>query len=589
MSEAERGFLSDIIAANKAKTAPDLPDDIFFERFCVEQILKPRDLTITERESGYTRDEKGQGTRDGGIDAAYFFCNGKLITEDLSVDEFARQDINLHLVIIQAKRSPSFEESVPTKFRDTCNDLLDRTKDVDAKPQEYNHEVRAFFKRFRQWYKDLIDQTQVPSLRVTFYYASKGDKPHPVVEDKGKQLKERIEQLYSCECEVDFINAKRLLDMARQKRRAPLALKVTQQLPATNAFICLVSIPDFIAFITTPDGERRDHILDPNVRGFLGPKGVNKEIFTSLTNPPKEEFWWLNNGVTILASKIEPGTPELILHDPRIVNGLQTSRMIYDYSDLHSTKAGKDARHLMVRIIQTSNQEAAKNILKATNRQTKIGQIYFHGTEDIHYDIQGAFPKYNLLYERVKNQYADDAVVKDQIVTLPYLMQSLIAIVRRQPNQARARPSQFAEKEYKSLFRPNYVPEIYANAAWLTKRVERFLRERVPVVEKRDQNNLKFYVALYAACALAKTSEPSIKKIASLDIDKVTDKSLEEWFTSVNTEYWRMIRDKPAGQVEDNDADQIAKGSDFAANILKELETKYPPYRRQRKVKSAAI
>jgi len=72
MSDAERGFLTDIIAANKAKTAPGMPDDIFFERFCVEQILKPRDLTIDERETGFTRDEKGQGTRDGGIDAGYF-------------------------------------------------------------------------------------------------------------------------------------------------------------------------------------------------------------------------------------------------------------------------------------------------------------------------------------------------------------------------------------------------------------------------------------------------------------------------------------------------------------------------------------
>jgi len=69
-----------------------------------------------------------------------------------------------------------------------------------------------------------------------------GDKPHSVVEDKAKQLKERIERLYSCECDVDFVNAKRLLGMARQRRRAALPLKVAQQLPATNAFICLVTI-----------------------------------------------------------------------------------------------------------------------------------------------------------------------------------------------------------------------------------------------------------------------------------------------------------------------------------------------------------
>jgi len=130
------------------------------------------------------------------------------------------------------------------------------------------------------------------------------------------------------------------------------------------------------------------------------------------------------------------------------------------------------------------------------------------------------------------------------------------------------------------------VPEIYANVAWLTKRVEQFLRERVPLVEKRDQNNLKFYIALYAACALANSSKPSIKKLAGLNISKVTNALLEEWFTAVNTEYWRMIRDKPAGQLEDNDADKIAKGSEFAGNVLKQIEEKFPLYRRQRKARN---
>jgi hypothetical protein len=67
------------------------------------------------------------------------------------------------------------------------------------------------------------------------------------------------------------------------------------------------------------------------VRDYQGDVEVNREIRDALENPGNEEFWWLNNGITILASKANYAQGDLVLDDPQIVNGLQTSIEIFEY------------------------------------------------------------------------------------------------------------------------------------------------------------------------------------------------------------------------------------------------------------------
>src|SRR5205085_12649730 len=90
MSDAEREYLNDYLKSLKAKTDPDLDDDIFFERFCIHQIIKARDLDINEEPLGYTG-----GEHDGSIDGAYFFCDSKLVRDGMWSTQFERADVAL--------------------------------------------------------------------------------------------------------------------------------------------------------------------------------------------------------------------------------------------------------------------------------------------------------------------------------------------------------------------------------------------------------------------------------------------------------------------------------------------------------------
>jgi len=66
--------------------------------------------------------------------------------------------------------------------------------------------------------------------------------------------------------------------------------------------VCLVRLTDLHVFVTDGNALQR-HIFEANVRDYQGSTEVNQEIRGSLANAGKEDFWWLNNGVTVLASK----------------------------------------------------------------------------------------------------------------------------------------------------------------------------------------------------------------------------------------------------------------------------------------------
>jgi hypothetical protein len=567
MGGPEREYLDAYLENKKATTDPGVSDDVFFARFCVSQILKPRDLDIDQLASGYTG-----GRHDGGVDAIYFFVQGKLVTDEMKPTEMADYEgLNMSLHMIQATRTPGFNNEHIRKFEDFSRDLLNLTNDVDARTDIYNEDVRASIKRFREWWQAL--KMKLPTLIITFHVASKGDVVHPDVATRAEGLKTLIKSMYSCECDVRFYNAKQLLEMAKQSRRSPIELKYVEHLASAhwgNAFACLVRIKDYISFIATPTGELRDYVLEPNVRGYLGAKGVNAEILSTLVSGSKiEEFWWLNNGVTITSAQITPGIKSLVLKDARVVNGLQTSREIFNYFQQKPKAAMNDERHLLVKVIE-AQQKAARNITKTTNNQTKVDAIYLRTTvDDIHDKIEAALPKFGYFYERVKNQYYDDETVpRSQIVTLDYLTRALVAILMQHPEQARGSPGQFVQRHYKKIFSHTSKPEVFGNTVKLMKIVDEFISARIE--PKTDRANIRYYLALDAICSVTKKSNIQRSMIAGLKVEKVTTALLEASLARV-TRIYESIRSK--GIVPD----LVAKGGEFVAVLKREIEVKYPP------------
>lgn len=397
MSANDRIILDKILEQSQQELAAQLTAAKYFEIFTAEQILKDYDLSYDEIESGIV----GDGG-DGGVDSLYLFVNGELVQDDTETS-MLRKNVSVELFIIQAKTSANFSESAVDRLKGFTEDLLDLSKNVSLLTAVYNHAVLSIIQRFRNLYEALA--ARFPSLTVYYRYASKGDQVHPNVARKAELLKETVQHLFfSAKVDFQFLGASALLELARRAPRASYSLKLAENPISSSgavAFICLVSLRDFYTFITDEKGDLLRSIFESNVRDYQGKTQVNDEIQATLRDNADDEFWWLNNGVTVVASKATLSGKTLTVEAPQIVNGLQTSTEVHNHFKEHNTQNEK--RNLLVRVIVPPAVESRDRIIKATNSQTQIPVASLRATERIHRDIEEYLRSHALYYDRRKN------------------------------------------------------------------------------------------------------------------------------------------------------------------------------------------
>ena len=512
MSQAERTFLKKILQDDKAQY-PNLKPDEHFELFSATQVLKKYELDPNEIESGLV-----DGGNDGQVDAIYSFANRRLIREDTKLPT-RQEQVNIDLVIVTARSGQgSFDADVLTKLLTTANHLLDPSAKLSAVKQLYNQSLLDSVERFRSLYLGL--RKYHPNLTIRIDYVTMGEEVSEHVKKAKDELIARIATLYSpVACDVRLIGAKHLLTMFDQSPPNTLELITEKQLPlGKGAYVSIVTLPNFFAFVADSDKELLRRIFESNVRDYQGNVKVNKDIRDTLVNgQDNEEFWWLNNGITILASDLRGDGETLVIDDPQIVNGLQTSREIHAH--FRNQAKLNDRRHILVRVIKTQNSATRDRIIKATNSQTSIPSPWLHATEDVHRHIEKYFGSHELYYDRRKNYYRNQGKPPDRVVTIPWLAQAIMAVALGRPGDARARPSTVLEKDYRQVFSKSYQPELYLNCAQLMKRVGRFLQAKS--LTRTTKNNIEFHVAMYASCLALKQAGPHREKAKNLEASTV--------------------------------------------------------------------
>ena len=510
--------LNEIIADRKKKTNPDIEDDDFFELFAAEQVLRHLRLVSSSLDDGIT----GQGD-DGGIDAAYLFVNGRLLSGDLTPDdlEHYKKNVVLDWIIVQAKREDSFKEDALPKIQQTLTDIFDLRQDAKTLRKSYNASVVEMAERFRLARRHL--QAVGAQINVHVFYACKGDtgEIHQKIKDAQKS---RLENMVtstipgSSTCEVIFMGARELADLASKAPQTKRPLICADLFIVPGGYICLVSLDQYFSFISEK-GELLRYLFESNVRDYLEDVDVNNDIRESLRTPSGEDFWILNNGITILAENVIPTAEKsLIIDDPQIVNGLQTSEEIFNYCN---SKPNPDhlRRRVMVRVITSTSPDSQDRIIKATNRQTGITAAQLHATEQVHRDIERIFPGNGLYYDRRKKYWQYKDKPKDQLVGIQELSQALIAVFEQRPDTARARPGDAFSKKKEALYRKLYDAQnpldLYVNCALIQKIVEASLR--AAKTPRGTANDIRFYGSMALSVLVTGSIKPNAAALAAID------------------------------------------------------------------------
>ena len=324
-------------------------------------------------------------------------------------------------------------------------------------------------------------------------------------------------------------------------------------------------------------------IFDANIRRFLGVRGtVNSDIMKTCTDVAfSHQFWFLNNGITVICDSFDPVTdpdnPHIKLKGMQIVNGCQTASALALAEK--SGKLASDTR-VLLRIYETTDPQLLDKIVLTTNNQNKISSRDLKSNDKVQVDMQDGFAKYKYYYERKINQYGQTVPV-NRIIVNETVAQSYLAIVLKKPSDARRRKYKVWGELYDSIF-SGQVIEVYILAtqifrltsAWLTASG---LTTDVDDVRRKIANNGAFHIAriasyLWRGSDKWKVDASSLKKeIDAIENDsKIFDPDWNKSFTMLE----EMIKNNKHYAA---DIDAALKSGSLETDIDKELYANTSP------------
>lgn len=542
-----------------------------FEYFCIDQFLKQYPISDHEILAGLVG-----GGNDGGADGVYFLVNRRPVLEDTDLDPQTACTVNI--LVMQVKETQGFSPIEIQKLVLFSDDLLDLTRQPSAYTTTYNPKVLEVMRVFKEKYQEIAGA--LPDVFIDYYYITKSDEVQNGDADKAAErvIQKAKEHLSNAQSNFHFINAKKLWGQVQLRTvKRKLLPWCDTPMDTPEGWVGLVKLDEYWKFLQDEHGDLDERVFESNVRGFQQNTPVNKDIRATLDNPGKADFWLLNNGITILTNKAgSAGHKRLSIDDPQIVNGLQSSRQIDSYyrnKPLFSPQ--DDKRRILVRVIQTSDEEVRDDIIRATNSQNKMPPEALRATDRIHRQIETLFRQYDLYYDRRKGQYKDEGKPISKIVPVIELLQAMLAIVLKRPDDARARPRDYIKDDdkYAQVFgEDKFNLTVYLKCIFLYRRVESFITDKSGL-EVGHQRNLKFYLAYYVAASETKNVYVPPDKLLNIDVTKITDGYIDGCLQRVYKQYAKLAEKfKTNGE---RDYDSLAKGPNLLKAVQTELKRRF--------------
>ncbi|MCR6738140.1 AIPR family protein [Aeromonas dhakensis] len=298
-------------------------------------------------------------------------------------------------------------------------------------------------------------------------------------------------KLFENKAEIEFSDAERLKSTFRELIRKSVkeitfnnhvALPdMPEALNVRQSFIGSIQVNSYLDLITNDEGNLSKGLFYDNVRDYQGSNKVNREIHETLNS----KLWQnllplLNNGITIISKKVDKVGSKLKLSDFQIVNGCQSSHVLFE----NKAVVG-DNTHIVIKVIETNDQDVINKIIRATNRQTEVKDEAFESLKPFHKDLEEFYKAksnsipYPIYYERRSKEYLGDPKVKPvQVITLASQIKSYVSLVLEQPQSTHRYFGELLESNESRLFSNTKNLSEYYLSALIVNRLEALFRGR---------------------------------------------------------------------------------------------------------------
>lgn len=529
-----------------------------FEEFVLEQILKNFDLSQDELNFGWT-----DGSHDGGMDGFYVFVNGRLLNDPTDFT-WPRSAAEIQVYLITCKHSSTFLQAPLDAMLASVQELFDLSKTNSELSGKYSPALKQCRDMFIAAFRQL--SLYRPTLSFSIIYATRGDTTilGDSISARGEQLISLLNSYFSASrTTFTTLGATELVELYRQVKSFSLDLPVQECLTAgQEGYVVLARLNDYCNFVRDERRELRRYLFDSNVRAFLGVNLVNEDIAETLNTSTAPNFWWLNNGVTILATSASLVGKTLKLKDIQIVNGLQTTESIHRHYSHTPAKQG-DIRTLFVKVIVSQEESIRDQVIRATNNQSTVEPAALHATDRVQRNIEEILLKFDWFYERRTNYYRNEGRPENRILSPLVLATGSVALLLKNPiRSSKLRQKHLRSTEaYQVVYSDHFPLNAWPVVASLIRGAENaILRSSGKRVSRGKQISAwRGLLAYIAAVRLLGTYSYQLRELTSLNLSQVTDNFMNEC--------WEEIA-KVSGDLGSNKLEEI-KVHDICTTLAK--------------------
>lgn len=486
-----------------------------FEQFAIQQVLKDYALTPSQLEDGYV-----DAGWDGGIDGFYVLVNGNPYESGCGF-QWPREDVRITVWIITCKHGGGFQNAPLESLYATLSEFWDLGKTERDFREKYSQTLLRARRRFLEAYTTLAHCD--PLVEIRLVYASRGDAASVSAEPQGRmrQLEEQAKSYFSkSKVKGEFVGARELLILNRKSRDESLVLPFVSSLAHDgNNYVVIAKLGDYYGFVKNGEGKLRRYLFDSNVRAFLGYNSVNEDIDNTLRNPNGVNFWWLNNGITILADNAKIVGRQLHLKGVQIVNGLQTTETLYRH--FASGRAESLDSEILIKVLTLKDADVRYRILQATNNQSDVASFSLHATDEIQRNIEAILNSAGLHYERLEHDPRNEGIPASRIIQPIELAKAYLAVVYRNPAAAARLQIKFTRNPilYNELFPRSFPVDRWPLLATVWRTAERVYFKKIGR-NHYPPRHCKRWLPLVVYCVVAKAAgkfDFNIKDLSSIE------------------------------------------------------------------------
>ena len=462
-----------------------------------------------------------EGGQDAGVDGLHI---GEVEDGEFKVTIFqGKYKDNL-------RGSANFKERDVIRAIDTVGTLFDPGKKVVL-----NKHIKPKVEEIRS----LVLDCYIPSIQVVL--CNNGLKWKDEVQDKIDQTGWSNDKV-----SWTYFNHDKIVKILQKTKSINETLRLTgrilkEDLTFRQVLIGRISVKE-IGNLFEKHGDR---LLDRNVRRYLGlhSNRVNKEIHRTLCSEKADNFYFYNNGITVICDKLDYNAPQQLDHAVRlknmqIINGGQTCRTIQEtlkkpYQTRLPGFDDIDSAYVMIRIYQLSEEDAKEDadfvhdITYATNSQNPVNLRDLRSNDPLQKALKINIEKLGYSYKRKREEGGSGS----SVITSSIAAEATLAIWRRNPPQAKFRRKEHFGKLYDDIFKG-----LNAAQALLGVLIFRFVeneRKRPTIDDPPDfLPYASHYLAMLIGIMFLQDNKLTVKEISHKNLEdliKIFDQGKDEY------------------------------------------------------------